>query len=235
MSNLIIVESENDKYFIESFIEKLNLQNIEVGQPICSINDFDCLGGMGNLTARLKALKPDLYNKIGIILDADDEGIQKRIELINEALKNICTDVELSIINHFQRSEELDLEIACYITNIDGKGELETVMRKVHSIDSTYADCLKSWRECLATKGIVIKDKEFDKIWVSNYLKYDTCFGKDKKQKSKRCANELVNNIENIVELENNLESNDTTIKKDIWNFEHPTLSELKEFFKLFN
>jgi hypothetical protein len=45
VSNLIIVESENDQYFIEALIEKLNLRNIEVGKPICKIDDFDCLGG----------------------------------------------------------------------------------------------------------------------------------------------------------------------------------------------
>lgn len=235
MSNLIVVESKNDKYFIESFIEKLNLSNIEVGQPICNINDFDCLGGISNLNAMLKALKPDSYSKIGIILDADEVGIEERIKLINESLKSICNDIELKEINHLNESKELDLEIACYITNIQGKGELETVMREVHSNDSTYADCLESWKECLSSKGIEIKQKELNKIWVSNYLKYDTCIGKDKKQKSKKCANELINNTNNKAEIENNLQSNDITIKKDIWNFEHSSLSNLKDFLQLFN
>jgi len=235
VSNLIIVESENDKHFIESFIEKLNLNNIEVGQPICNIHDFNCLGGIGNLTARLNALDFDSYNKIGIILDADEVGIKKRIELINESLKSVCTDVQIDKINHLCRSEELDLEIACYITNIDGKGELETVMRKVKSEDSAYADCLDAWRDCLNSKGIMIKDKEYDKIWVSNYLKYDTCLSKDKKQKSKKCSNELINNTKNTEEIENNLQSNDITIKKDIWNFDHLVLEKLKEFLQLFN
>ena len=57
MSNLIIVESENDRYFIESLVDKLNLPNIEVGIPICKIDDFDCLGGYTKLSANLKALK----------------------------------------------------------------------------------------------------------------------------------------------------------------------------------
>ena len=236
MSNLIIVESKNDKYFIESLICKLNLDNIEVGQPICNINDFNCLGGIDNLNARLKALKPELYSKIGIILDADEAGIEKRINLINKSLKSICTDVELEKINKLHKSEELDLEIACYITNIAGKGELETVMRKVKSKDSTYADCLKSWKECLSSKKIELKEKEFDKIWVSHYLKYDTCISrKYKDNKNEYCANELINNPDNTDEIENNLKSNDFTIKKDIWNFEHPSLAELKEFLQLFN
>jgi hypothetical protein len=234
VSNLIIVESENDQYFIEALIDKLNLPKIEVGKPICKIDDFDCLGGLNNLTANLKSLKFDKYNKIGIILDADDDGITKRIDFINEALKSICDDIILDEINKPKRSDTLDLSIACYITNVDGRGELETLMRKIKSQNSDYADCLTQWRECLKAKGKTIKNKEFDKFWVSNYLKYDTCIGKDKKQKSRKCSNELINNIKNTKEIENNLKSNDRTIKKDIWDFDDPILDELEIFLKLF-
>jgi len=234
VSNLIVVESENDKYFIEALIDKLSLENIAVGQPICNLYDFDCLGGYTKLTARLKALKLDNYNKIGVILDADEAGIASRIKYISKALKSICDDVVLDSINQLKRSNTLDLDIACYITNVDGKGELETVMRKIKSQDSIYADCLSEWKRCLETQGKTIKDKEFDKVWVSNYLKYDTCIGKDKKQKSKKCANELINNTDNTNEIENNLMSNNRTIKKDIWNFDDPLLDELKIFLKLF-
>ena len=235
MSNLIIVESENDKDFIEVFLEKLNIDNIEIGNPICKINEFDCLGGYTNLEKRLIDIKLDRYNKIGIILDADEEGIEKRIEFINNALKSICSDITLLNINKFENSSELELEIACYITNINGKGELETVMKKIKSKDSTYADCLGSWRECLEKQGITIKQKEFDKLWVSHYLKYDTCLGKDKKQKSRKCANELINNTTNKDTIENNLQSNKDTISKDIWDFEHKDLEDLKQFLLLFN
>jgi hypothetical protein len=181
----------------------------------------------------LGALKLDKYNKIGIILDADEVGISGRVEFINKCLQSICSDIQLETINQLKRSEELDLEIACYITNIDGKGELETVMREVYSIDAPYADCLNNWKECLSFQGIEIKQKEFDKVWVSNYLKYDTCLKNDKKQKSRKCANELVNNSENSDEIENNLKSNDTTIKKDIWDFEHTALDDLRDFLQL--
>ncbi len=235
MSNLIIVESENDRYFIESLVDKLNLPNIEVGIPICKIDDFDCLGGYTKLSANLKALKYDKYNKIGIILDADEVGIEERIKFINKALQSICDDVTIDNINQLKKSDNLDLDIACYITNVNGKGELETVMRKIKSQSSIYADCLIEWKKCLALKGEIIKDKEFDKVWVSNYLKYDTCIGKDRKQKSKKCANELINNTDNTNKIENNLKSNNTTIKKDIWNFDDSILNELKIFLKLFN
>ena len=94
---------------------------------------------------------------------------------------------------------------------------------------------IEAFLKKLNLEDIEIKQKEFDKIWVSNYLKYDTCIGRDKNQKSKKCANELVNNIENKKEIENNLKSNDKTIKKDIWNFEHDALKDLRQFLELFN
>ena len=234
VSNLIIVESENDKYFIEALIARLNIKNIEIGQPICNINDFDCLGGISKLSNRLKALKLDKYDRLGIIVDADDEGIENRIDLINNSLKEISSDITLKAINTPVKSKELDLEIACYITNVDGKGELETMMRKIKSKPSIYADCLDSWKECLKSNDIEIKSKEFDKIWVSNYLKYDTCIGKDNKQKSRKCANKLINNIDNENEIENNLQSNEYTIKKDIWDFDNPLLDDLKVFLSIF-
>jgi len=234
VSNLIIVESENDQYFIEALIDNLNLPNIKVGIPICKIDDFDCLGGYAKLTANLQSLKLDKYNKIGIILDADEVGIAERVGFINEALKSICNDITLDRINQLKRSDTLDLSIACYITNVAGQGELETVMRKIKSKNSIYADCLTEWKRCLEDQGEKIKDKEFDKVWVSNYLKYDTCIGKDKKQKSRKCSNELINNIDNTKEIENNLMSNNKTIKKDIWNFDDSILDELKIFLRLF-
>ncbi len=40
--NKLIVESKNDKFFIERLIKILNLQNIEVSEPICLIDECIC-------------------------------------------------------------------------------------------------------------------------------------------------------------------------------------------------
>lgn len=214
MNSLIIVESKNDKYFIKAFIKKLNLQNIEVGEPICSINDFECLGGYTNLENNLNEIKLDEYDKIGIILDADEVGIEERIKFINKALKSICSDVAIENINEPKKSKELNIEIICYIMNVDGKGELETVMRKVASKNAIRANCLESWRECLIQKGENVKDKTFDKFWIDIYQRYDNC--KENQSKAdENCKGEK-------------------SIKKDIWNFEHALLKDLKKFLELF-
>ncbi len=44
--NILIVESENDKYFIESLTEYLNLSEVDIDTPICSIDDYECLNGL---------------------------------------------------------------------------------------------------------------------------------------------------------------------------------------------
>ncbi len=135
--NLLIVESQNDQYFIESLKAYLNISDVEVDTPICSIDDYECLNGLSKakLEHKLQELKIEIeksgIEKIGIILDADKEGIEKRIELINDALKVIDKNLHLVSCNHFLKSKELDIEIACYVTNVNGYGELETKKDKI--------------------------------------------------------------------------------------------------------
>ena len=99
--------------------------------------------------------------------------------------------------------------------NVSGSGELETVLKAIKSKDSTYADCLESWRDCLKGKGKPdLSQKEFDKFWVNNYLRFDTCLASEKSQAGTKCNYEA-------------------GIKKDIWDFENQILDDLKEFLKL--
>ena len=221
--NILIVESQNDQYFLESLINKyLNIDNIEIDTPICSIDDYECLNGLSKakLEHKLQELKIEIekrgIEKIGIILDADKEGIDKRVELINDALKVIDENVHLASCNHFVKSEKLDVEIACYVMNINGYGELETVLKQIKSKDSPFADCLENWKKCLADKNQSIKDKDFDKFWINTYQRFDCCNKKEQKQASRKCNPEA-------------------SMKKNIWNFEHSILDKLKEFLKLFN
>jgi hypothetical protein len=220
--NILIVESQNDKYFIESLKTHLNIADVEIDTPICSIDDYECLNGLSKakLEHKLQDLKIEIekrgIEKIGIILDANKEGVEKRVELINDALKVIDKNLHLASCNHFVKSEELDIEIACYITNVNGYGEFETVLKQIKSKDSPFADCLENWKKCLADKNQSIKDKDFDKFWVNTYQRFDCCSKKEQKQAGRKCNPEA-------------------SMKKDIWDFEHSVLDKLKEFLKLFN
>ncbi|MEI0485222.1 DUF3226 domain-containing protein [Brachyspira intermedia] len=210
MNNLIIVESKNDKFFIERLIEYYNCGNINV-QCIC---EFECLEGINNLNKKLKDIKFDKYDIIGIILDADKEGINNRIEFINNSLKNVCDDVELTSINKLEKSSKLDVDFVCYIMNVNGYGELETVLKSIKKSDSVFADCLESWRECLKVHNKDISDKDFDKFYINNYIRFDTCNKYEQKQSSKYCSFE-------------------SAMKKDIWDLDNNILIDLKEFLKL--
>ena len=215
MNSLIIVESKNDKFFIEALIKYLNLK---VDAEVQSICEFECLDGITNLENKFKDIKIDNYEIIGIILDANSEGIDKRIKFINDSLKDISLDVQLNKINEFKESKAIGVKFICYIMNVDGKGELETVLKMIKKKDSIYADCLSSWRDCvnksLDNNKENIKDKDFDKFWVNNYIRFDTCSKKEQKQAEKKCT------------LEKSFE-------KDVWDFDNKILDDLKNFLKL--
>ena len=224
MNNLIIVESDNDKFFIEKLRDVMGFTNIKVDEPICNITDFECLGGLSEkkLTQTLKEVSFHQYQKVGIIIDADDKEIAERIDLINKcvrALENFPTDFKITQINEFIKVKSsddevnsFDVEIGCYIMNVNGKGELETVLKAIKSEESIYADCLEAWRDCLTSKGETIKDKSFDKLWVNFYQRYDNC-KENQSNADENCKGEK-------------------SMKKDIWDFENPILDDLKEFLK---
>lgn len=218
MSSLIIVESKNDKFFIEALIKYLDLKS---GIEVKSICEFKCLDGITNLKNELDDNKIDNYEIVGIILDADNEGINKRIEFINgslNSLKTIHPDVQLDKINEFKESKSIGVKFICYIMNVKGKGELETVLRKIKKKDSIYADCLSSWRDCvnksLNNNKENIKDKDFDKFWVNNYIRFDIFSKREQQRAETNCT------------LEKSFE-------KDAWDFDNKILDDLKNFLKL--
>lgn len=213
--NKLIVESKNDKFFIERLIKILNLQNIEVSEPICLIDECICLDGLGNLEKKLRDEKLDSINKIGILLDADNEGVSKRIDEINKILKNLDINIVFENINELKKDEKKDIEIACHILNIKDKGSLDNILKAIAKSPSNYADCLESWKKCLEEKKEKVSDPIFTKFWVNNYLRFDTCTKEEQKQISEKC------NFEKALE-------------KDVWNFEHQALDSLKDFLKLF-
>ena len=202
VSNLLIVESENDKFFIEALINYMNLSNIDIVEPICLVDEFECIGGIGNLKRKLYELKARVakdgnIEKIGILVDADNKGKEERISEIKELTNSIFSAD--------------DVEFLHCITNVDGYGELETVLKEIKKKDSIYADCLNAWQGCLP-EDKKIKKKEFDKFWVQIYQRYDCCSKKEAKQADRKCNNEV------------------SLKEKDIWNFEHEILNDLKEF-----
>ena len=227
MSNIIIVESKNDAIFMQGMVDQLNC-NIQVEQPIY-IDDYESLEGLSEtkLITTLKALEADLQKrdieKIGIIIDIDNYSEQERLELVNKCIKEVFESETLSSTKQFIDicgDNETNAKVACYFTNFEGKGELETLLKAIKARESPHADCLNSWKTCIESQGQQIDQKGFDKFWVSIYLRYDTCSDNEQQQAGRKCT---MSGFDYVMEH-----------KKDIWDWDNPALDDLKEFFTLF-
>lgn len=235
MSNRIIVESKNDKIFIQSLVNHLNIHNVEILEINISGDDFITLGGLSlsSLKGELGDIKAASENnniaKVGIILDADHSQ-EEKFHLINKAIKSIFSESQedeiekvSSFINiSFTGSDKnlVDIQIACYFVNVNSTGELETLLKSIKSQPSPYADCLESWKNCVEEySDKLISQKDFDKLWVNNYIRHDTCTNQEKNNASEYCS----------------MAKFEYVMTKNIWDFEHPALDELKDFLKLFN
>lgn len=233
MSNIVIVESENDAIFMQAMIDQLNC-DIHVEPPIYRIDEYKPLSGLDKtkLTNALKALKAELPKrdiedivKIGIIIDIDNYSEQERLGLVNNCIKNLfgAETETLSSTKQFidiSGDNGTKAKLACYFTNVGGKGELETLLKAIKARESPHADCLNCWKKCIESEGQQIDQKGFDKFWVSNYIRFDTCSKQEQKQAGRKCS---MYKFDYVMKH-----------KKDIWNWEHPALDDLKEFFKLF-
>lgn len=215
--NILVVESHNDKFFIESLLAHLQGINVEVSLPICNIDEYECLDGLSEtkLVDRLVNLRIESdkrgIEKIGIMIDADTKGVDAQLNLVNIALKKAQFNAKLSATNTWVYDDNQALNISCHILNVAGFGELETVLKLIKSGDSIFADCLEAWKNCLQSQEKIISAKDFDKFWVSIYQRFDCCTKQEKKQAERKCGFEA-------------------SLRKNIWNFKHEVLNELKQY-----
>ncbi|MEG4939601.1 DUF3226 domain-containing protein [Microcoleus sp. F4-D5] len=227
MSNIVIVESKNDAIFMKAMVEKLNC-DIQVEPPIY-IDDYESLEGLSEtkLITTLKALEADLQKrdieKIGIIIDIDNYSEADRLEWVNKCIQQVFESETLSSTKQFIDicgDNGTKAKLACYFTNFEGKGELETLLKAIKDRESPHADCLNSWKTCIESQGQQINQKGFDKFWVSIYLRYDTCSDNEQQQAGRKCT---MSGFDYVMKH-----------KKNIWDWDNPALDDLKEFFKLF-
>ena len=202
--------------------------DIQIEEPIF-INDYECLEGLNEtkLITMLKDLEADLQKreieKIGIIIDIDHHSESERLQWVNKCIQEVFESETLLSTKQFIDicgDNGTSAKLACYFTNVEGKGELETLLKAIKARDSPYADCLDSWKTCIESLGKKINQKDFDKFWISNYIRYDTCSIQEQKQAGRKCS---MSGFDYVMEH-----------KKDIWDWDNPILDDLKEFFKLF-
>lgn len=249
--NILIVESHNDGYFVQALINKLN----QPETTTYSIDEFK-YSSVSEKSLRIQiesALTTRGLAKIGVILDLDEESIDSRIALINSAYiaayQNIYNESPPNLLSKVSTfidvpiDEYITIKLSCYFTNVDGSGELETVLQKIKNKESVFADCLlKCWQPCIekngkkiAKKGETgdISDKEILKLWVDFYKRFDTLKKKDRGEKTTDWKGiwlgELSKpNDEGVFEKINDR-------GKDIFNLDSPILDEFKKYLHLFD
>ena len=158
-----------------------------------------------------------------IIIDIDNYSEPERLQWVNKCIQQVFESETLSNTKQFIdicTDNGTNAKLACYFTNVGGKGELKTLLKEIKAIQSPYADCLNSWQTCIESQGKEINQKEFDKFWVSIYLRYDTCSDNEQQQAGRKCT---MSGFDYVMER-----------KKDIWDWNNPALDDLKEFFTLF-
>lgn len=170
---------------------------------------------MDTLVRALRELLPikTAQIQIGILIDADKNdigqngmlgGIENRLKSVNEAVKAVFGESPNFTIVCNSKSdfktisvetntfETIDIEIACHFVNVNGEGELETLLRAIAYKDKAFAaNCLDAWRKCYTEKlpeiaeNFKIKNienfdaKELSKMWVQFYETYDALLAKD--------------------------------------------------------
>jgi hypothetical protein len=213
VSNLVLVEGDDDKEFIETLIRHCKISNI-----VC--NPF---GGITKLSDELDDLKKksiiqNQVKKIGIITDLDEDSEKDRLDsIINKAIQKVfATKHAISEVNPkitVPVDADVSVEISYYFMNVDGRGELETVLRAIKKNNSVRADCLDKWRECVGATGMKLTNNEFDELWINTYQRFDCCTKKQRKDAKKNCSLK-------------------PSIEKGAYDFDSPILADLREFLK---
>ncbi|MEY4905193.1 MAG: hypothetical protein RI894_1458 [Bacteroidota bacterium] len=178
----LIVESKNDKAFVEALLLHLEPNNEVIAKNIVHALDKEGNGTSRGLSKSLleKTLRDTLDEislnpangdiQIGILIDADREkngaGIQNRLIFVNEVMNEVfgenpnfiqpCVcknDFKTITVETPDTFETITIQIGCHFVNINGEGELENVLMAIADKDKAFAaNCLEAWRNCYTEK-----------------------------------------------------------------------------------
>ncbi len=246
--NILIVESENDQYFVDTLAKEISSEN-----KVCRIDEYKYSSlDERKLTTQITNALIDAVSrsvsKIGIILDMDNSTKEERIKLINKCLITASADchyptpnILLTDVKEFitcKIDDNLDVKIACFFTNVDGEGELETVLKEIKSKESVFADCLdEGWKDCLLKKGkkiagrgeqCDISHKELLKLWVDFYKRFDTLKRSERNEKNTDWGGIMLGVTKNGEQLKRKR-------GEAIFDLQSDKLSDIKSFLSMFD
>lgn len=219
MKNIIIVEGKSDKKFLEGYLAYLKEDFPKKYFLIEEAKGQDAIFSI--LKAHQISINRRETKNIGILIDADEEGIKAKIEnKINPAIEkafNIKNAVKapnkISQIKYGSNS----VNIFCYIFNIDGKGELEDILKEIRTDkNAEFPICLDKFVECMKGFNEAYPEKTYKKNFIHFY--------------GYECVRKEGINAEGIKSKLKGYEY----YTQQHWNFEDGRLKELKQFLDLF-
>ena len=180
--NILIVESENDQYFVQALVAEVINSKTEV----CRIDEFQHSSlDSKKLTTRMKdALTTRGVNKIGILLDMDDETEKDRITLVNSCLKNAVKDafdiklaIEITNVGEFisiPKDELITLQVACYFNKCRWKWGVRNGFKGncYTRICFLQIVLMEGWKTCFVQKGKKIAGKRRTRVVILQKKKY---------------------------------------------------------------
>ncbi|AWL17882.1 aldolase/synthase [Acinetobacter nosocomialis] len=195
MNHKIIVESFNDQAIYTHVLKNFCTSNTDV-ETFTDGLDWIELAGLERtkLITKLKDIRSELIRaqeitKIGIIIDLDDSSVEERIKFLNE----LCSEafeltIDIEKVSEFKLYEipeqDIEFKLAYCFSGLNGQGELEHLLKEIaDTSNSHHANCLETgWKQCLASKGIIVRDKDLRKLWIDFYKRMDCLSHKERKQ-----------------------------------------------------
>lgn len=221
MKNIIIVEGITDKKFLERYIAYL-----QAAFPKCFlIDDIKDAKGQDAITVILKAqqiaIKKGETKNIGILLDADEDGITSKIaDKINPAIEKAFGQQNVIKAPNEKASVVFGgniVNVFCYIFNVNGKGELEDILKEIRTDKNTETTvCLDKFIECMKGCNEAYPDKTYRKNFIYFY-------GYDCIRKEGLKPEDIKSKLKNY-----------EYYAPQYWDFEHGVLKDLKQFLLLF-
>lgn len=229
--SLIVVESLNDKAFIELLLKAGGQSAPAKPIEIASLHKFD--GESRGKSAFPKWLtyyvggefQKRPIGHLAIILDADDDrkdaktgGLENSIRFVNQSIKDllgvdpgITTEAQVVPCKLDQKSPPLN--ISCFFFKTENKeGDLDQLLRQIANKEVPYCSCLvDALLPCLEQKNLSTND--FDKIWINKYTR--AAASREQRRDAERKLHEVI------------LEKGES-----IFDLNHPILNDLKSYLK---